>query len=424
MDKTTRAAPKAAKKPKVDPQKKLLITAIKKTIKNNSAIAILENVYLTGDEAIVTDLETSVSIPFKTPGVDLCVPSGKLIDVLNLMDNPELIQDKPTTVKGPVFENEGDFFHGDEAEIKAKWEEVKDQYEWRQYLHRFHKRSMIANYDPATKSVPSYGISFKEGKRLIRVTGDDADQFPKEGIRGEDMNLVGEWGADELALVGKALDFVSTDDLRPAMTGVWCGDKIVATDAHRLAAFPIEPLMEQFILPAKAGRILLAMGGELWQIYANADHVCFLNENGVQVITRAIDAKFPDYKCVTPDIRTAEATLVTDREVFMKEISIADRFANKSTHQICLSLNGKIGIASQDIDFGFEYQNEFEGKLRYRVKGGAVPEAITIGLNATFLTDILSQLPKGDPVTVKLWSPSRAVIINEHYLLMPLMIHS
>jgi DNA polymerase III sliding clamp (beta) subunit (PCNA family) len=68
----------------VDQKKKLLITAIKKVVKTNSVLPILEDAYLTGDEMIVSDLETYVSIPYKVDGLPeggACVGAKLLVTV-------------------------------------------------------------------------------------------------------------------------------------------------------------------------------------------------------------------------------------------------------------------------------------------------------------------------------------------------------
>lgn len=59
-----------ATKKAADPRKekiKLLVTAIKKTVNRSTPVPILESVLLTGEHAVVSDLETYVIIPFETP---------------------------------------------------------------------------------------------------------------------------------------------------------------------------------------------------------------------------------------------------------------------------------------------------------------------------------------------------------------------
>lgn len=420
---------KAVRK-KADPTKKLLITAIKKTINKNTVLPILEDVYLDGHTATMTDLENSVSIPFVVPGIDVCVPASKLVDVLELMESPDLKQDDPKPVDGPFFCHQDKYYLGDEAQVK-EWEERealgKEQNPEGFLPTPFEGTELPEGFDPVTGSIPRFGISFTQGKRVIKVMGDNPNGFPVTGVYGdEDYNHIADWAEPELELLKKALSFVSTDDLRPSMTGVYVdGNALVATDAHRLVKFPIEEaVMDKFILPRKAVIILLSLGGETWKVFSSASHAVFINnENGAMLSTRKIDARYPDYNVVIPNQKSATTTLTVDRDLFASELKLAGKFANKSTNQVKLYLNGKIAISSEDIDFDHAYENEIDGKVKFRLKTGEVPEPLAIAFNGNFLSEIVSQIPKGEPVTMNLWAHNKCAIINDHYLLMPLMLN-
>lgn len=447
--------------------KDLLITAIKKTVNPNTVLPILEDVYLTGKEAIVSDLETVVIIPYpvqglktidETPGV--CVPSKRFIDVMEIMDSPKVEMDLKYDADG--------------------------------------------NLDVIT-------TAFTEGKRVIKLASENPNNFPKVPMRDEPTTALTTISEADLAIIAEASEFISKDDLRPAMTGVFFSDNIVATDAHRLfwkkPSYPIKNEAHQFIMPPKAIKILLALGSGPWTVtgniqyemkngkvilehpktwherkvecfqikerwlegtltfakeefanqkrfvdfdefclsrYSQCDpedtetgyfpdyslppipkvkefsHVCFEREDGVKIITRRIDARYPDYKVVIPEIKDAKVTLSVNPDSFVKEVSTALKFANKSTKQVVFNMNGKFTIGAQEVDFGEEYSNEIEN-VAYKFHDDKTNE-LRIGFNGDFLTHILNKQPKDAPIVFKLWTPTKCTIVNDSYLLMPLML--
>lgn len=402
---TKTAAPKA-KKPAVNPQKKLLLTASKKTINVNTVLPILEDILFTPGFARVTDLETDVTIPFKMDGVPqdgVCIPARMFGEIMDMLESPSV-------------------------------DVCKD-----------------------------FGVTLKEGKREIKLMGEDPMNFPKNP--GESWKPIGTIQGDQIQDIATALCFVSTDDLRPAMTGIYFNDHIAATDAHRLFWKPIEAMKQDFILPSKSAKIILALGGGKWEVFHDKNHVKWVNDQGAEVVVRVIDARFPDYKVVIPDIKDAIASITTFPDLMLKELKNAGKFANKSTNQVVLTLNGELSIHSQDVDFSFEYNNvidfgEFHFAKNYKpfklagvngdpdmvgtIKdkkgvttfypyGGVGREVkmeeltpidpkLSIGFNEKFLSEIISKTPKDTPATIKLWGPTKAAIINDHFLVMPLML--
>lgn len=512
-------------KKRVDPQKKLLITAIKKTINKNSVLPILEDVLLTGDHAIVSDLEVSVVIPYKTD-ITVAVPSGKFIDCLEMMESPKIEPVYAEAVE-PSFEVEGVMYLGDETEIEIAWTKlnVDDQVEWEDYV-KSHCTAVPADYEFKFVTKKTFGVNFIEGKRLVKVTGEDPDNFPITPLIDKDYPEIGSFNEDDMVKLSNAIQFISTDDLRPAMTGIYLGEdefsktsKIVATDAHRMYFDDLSGVISRsFILPGKAAKILLALGGE-WKLSAKEEYkkkddkivlvqptkiemavpehftidgvhyrgslqnaeswykefedlptdqpisddykdgfkesikhkyrneiiedieekeevevpdldkkpepilldltkVCFTREDGVKVIARSIDARFPNYNVVIPQGEGNTVVTVNPDEMLL-ELKNAMKFANRTTNMVVLGANVKLSISSQDIDFGEEYSNEFE---EFEIKHNE-GEGFNIGFNAKFLSEVITK-EKDNPIEMKLWSPIKATIINDHYLIMPLMLNN
>lgn len=467
----TKTAPSPkAKKP--DDKKKLLITAIKKTINNNSVLPILEDVYFDGKSAIVTDLETSVIVPYQTD-IHVCIPAKKVIDVLEIADNPRFEKMPPTLMPKPTYFVDGtDYYMPDGEDMNSAYRK-RNQEDENLSLNEFVKKYMReAKHPIETFEKDNSGVQVEDGKRKIKVTGEDPDNYPLIPMYNtKDLaeKEVGKISKEGMEFLEEALCFVSKDDLRPAMTGVYFEEKkgkksmMVATDAHRLFFDKIDPLAESFILPSKTAKILLSFGGE-WDITSNKEssYICFTREDGLKVISRIIDAIFPDFRVVIPE-GTPNVKLISNPDFLLKELKNAAKFANRSTKQVNFNLNGVCTLSSCDIDFGEEYTSEVSGveigfnpdydpgylyenePVTIKEDLGAVvkirkpdsfenieimkdaltkaPKEFLIAFNSGFLQEIIHKINnRPEPVEFHFWAPNKATIINGRYLVMPLMI--
>lgn len=496
MSTKTAPVPKATKKSAKDPSIKLLKIMNTKVINHNSVLPILEDIYLTGKEAVAYDLELAMVMPFKTPKAKgVCVPANMFLKSMERCKEPEITSDK------------------------------------------------------------NFGVFITEGKRLMKLQGENPDNYPfiplynkkPEAMGNQEYVTLGTITENDLAIIKNCLSFVSRDDLRPAMTGIlieapqeYQQSLAIATDAHRLYQEKISPISETFILPAKAAKLLAELGGD-WEVTADshwkhkdneilleypkkkiqqlpehfdievdgmtlyfignkekeeykwkeyyshmtfelycqknrqpiditdpdemidvmvddtdqelikkrieANNVCFTRKDGIQVITRTIDARFPDWRVVWPQ-GEGNVILNADRAILMDEIQFAQQYANRSTNQVAFSINGSCHIASQDVDFSFEYQNEVEQAIpewneevirssydalnkKHKAEG---TETITYeefqkeckematAFNGKFLLDILTKCEE-ERVSIKLWAPNKAAIVNDKFLIMPLMLN-
>lgn len=353
----------ATKKKPVDAAKKLLITAMRKTINVNTVLPILEDVLFLPEVAVVCDLENFVQIPFTLPGVPkkgICIPGKILESIIGMTDT-----------------------------LNVKVDE-------------------------------KHGVTFMDGTREIKVQGENPGNYPI--TPSGDWKSIGTILEPQIEDMATALMFVSNDDLRPAMTGILFGKHIAATDAHRLFWKDITPMKQEFILPAKTAKIILALGGKKWEVFHNGTHVRWINENMVEVVSRVIDARFPDYNVVIPDLKDVAGYITACPSMLMKEISNAQKFANKVTNQVVFELDDKVKVHSADVDFSFEYKNE--------VKGASVTftnpstKEMQLAFNGKFLTQVLGFTPADSPVEIAFWGPTKAAIFNKHYLIMPLMMNS
>ena len=278
----------------------------------------------------------------------------------------------------------------------------------------------------------NFRIEITSDNGKYKIMGENPDNFPKAPVADETTSFTMTAGALVTA-INKTLFATSTDDLRPAMTGVFFeldkkGIQFVATDAHRLVRYKRTESKatknDSFIVPRKPLNLLKAAipanDDEITLSY-NSNHL-FVNHGTTQMSCRLIDARFPDYKVVIPADNPYKLTVnKNDFQSALRRVSI---FSNKSTNQVALSISGsELQLTAQDVDFSFE-GNE---RMKCRYDG----EDITIAFNAKFLIEVLNAADS-DEVKMELSTPTKAGILkpveteeNEELLMlvMPLMLN-
>ncbi|MDX2002711.1 MAG: DNA polymerase III subunit beta [Chitinophagales bacterium] len=279
----------------------------------------------------------------------------------------------------------------------------------------------------------SYAVEIKTENGKYKLSGENGDDFPKIPVAENVTNL--HMPASVLAkAISKTLFAVSTDELRPAMTGVYFqlnpeGTTFVATDAHKLVRYRRSDARSEssaaFIVPKKALNLLksaLPNDDTTVNISYNNSNAFFSFEE-VNLICRLIDARYPDYNAVIPIDNSSRLSIARgDMQNSLKRIAI---YSNKTTNQVVLKLAGsELQISGQDLDFS----NEANERLNCSYDGADME----IGFNAKFLIEILNVLDS-DEVNFELSSPNRAGVIvptdkddNEDVLMlvMPVMLNS
>ena len=278
----------------------------------------------------------------------------------------------------------------------------------------------------------NFAIEITSDNGKYKVMGENPDNFPKEPAADDTTSFTMAASALVTA-INKTIFATSTDDLRPAMTGVYFeldkkGIQCVATDAHRLVRYKRTevkcPKTDSFIVPRKPLSLLksaIPVTDEEITVSYNSNHF-FVRQGSTQMSCRLIDARFPDYKVVIPTENPYRLTVnKNDFQSALRRVSV---FSNKSTNQVALSISGsELQLAAQDVDFSFE-GNE-------RMKCSYDGEDMMIAFNAKFLIEMLSAADS-DQVTMELSTPTKAGIIkptekdeNEELLMlvMPLMLN-
>jgi len=274
-------------------------------------------------------------------------------------------------------------------------------------------------------------INFRTDKGNYKLVGDDADEFPEIPTLEGGVEISS--SADNInTAINKTLFAVSSDDLRPAMMGVYFKigteeSKFVATDGYRLVEYVNKEIKgtseTEFIVPDKAlGLVQKTTSGEECEITVTADHARFKSDNTI-VITRLINEQYPNYDSVIP--RDNNKFLTISKEQMLSTVRRVAIFSSSTTRQIRLELStDKLTIRAEDLDMSSEAKETIACEY--------TDDELEIGFNAKYLGDVLSNIDDNE-VSFEFSSPNRAGIVrpsvkNDHeeilMVVMPVMLNN
>lgn len=280
----------------------------------------------------------------------------------------------------------------------------------------------------------SFAVEITSDTGKYKVMGENPDNFPKEPA-AVDSNSFKLPSTAMHTIINKCMFATSTDNLRPAMSGVFFelspdGLTTVATDAHRLVKLVRPDIQNKakdtktFIVPKKPLSLmkgLLPVSDEELTLSFNDKHL-FVSHGDSEIVCRLIDARFPDYKVVIPPDNPYK--MVVNKNDFQNALRRVSVFSNKSTYQTALSITGsELQLESQDVDLSFEGSE----RMVCQYDG----EDMKIAFNAKFLIEMLGAL-ENEEVVLELSSPTKPGILKPHnssgpedilMLVMPLMLN-
>ncbi len=256
----------------------------------------------------------------------------------------------------------------------------------------------------------SFGIEITSAFGKYKLAGENGDDFP-ELPEPDDVDSIKVASPQLTQAISKTIFAASSDELRPAMTGVYFQVDfnkliLVATDAHKLVKYTFSNIESEvstsFIVPRKALNLLkgaLPDGGEVELSFNKAN--AFFSFDETQLICRLIDARYPDYNAVIP---VDNPNLLTvNRSDFQNSLKRIVIYSNKTTNQVVLNITDKsLTVSAQDLDFA----NEATEQLPCTFDG----EAFNIAFNAKFLVEMLGVL-ESEEIKIELSTPSRAGIL-------------
>lgn len=236
-------------------------------------------------------------------------------------------------------------------------------------------------------------VTISAGKYSSVINGSPADDFPELPEINEEKAVIFKIGVDEFRQGVSSVAIASSNDLtRPALTGIYFNTydntlAIAATDGYRLAEKKLIKNVQSeisVIVPASSlQEVLRSLSDDMdeVEISFNDDLVRFrLGE--VEIISKLIDASFPDYQRLIPKNNNIKLDL--NRDELIRVTKLAALFAR--------SVNGSIICeAKKPSSFSVKSVASELGENDSSIET-EVPEEGKVNLNSRFLTDALNVL--------------------------------
>lgn len=271
-------------------------------------------------------------------------------------------------------------------------------------------------------------MQVRAGKSRFNLQTLPAEDYPRMAQAGSEQTGLQLTQKQFKRLIGLVQYAMAQQDIRYYLNGlllVVTGNEIcvVATDGHRLA-YASEQLAEnkqrmEVILPRKTVlelSRLLADNDEALDIRLSPNQATF-RFGEIELVSKLIDGKFPDYERVIPQNHTKVITL--PRTVLLQSLHRAAILTNEKFRGVRLVLApGSLKIISSNAD-----QEEAQEELEISYD----EEALDIGFNVTYLLDVLNNV-SNDNIEVRLADANSSALItlpgNEQfrYVVMPMRI--
>lgn len=254
-------------------------------------------------------------------------------------------------------------------------------------------------------------ITLKTEQGEYKMSGETAENFPVElKVKGQTTLEID--SALFKGMISKAIFAVSTDELRPAMMGVFMQWRetelrVVATDGHRLVRVIQSEISKtktdrEVVIPAKALNLLSkSLDSGTVNITLGEANVMFEFAE-FQLVSRIIDERYPNYESVIPLDNDKKMTVT--RQGLLAAVRRCALYSNSITNQIRLLISdSELKISAEDIDFGGEAKEVIPCKFS--------SEPMEIGFNARYVEDALTHVDT-DEIEFEFSSPTRAGVIR------------
>lgn len=242
----------------------------------------------------------------------------------------------------------------------------------------------------------------------------DADEYPEipSLSADKDINEVSINGVELRSAFERGSFAMSKEEMRPAMMGTLFeftndGLRFVTTDGHRLVNLlnkNVKSLTNnQYVVPERAVSVLTKILDEKdVKIYMTKSYMSF-KLNDIELITRLIAQKYPDYASVIP-LENEYKMKINTKELHdaIKRMML---FSTSSTRRVKFSIEKTmLEISAEDLDIGASG----EEKVTCSYSG----DSLEIGFNSTYVNDVLNHLSSEEEIIFKLHSATKAVILE------------
>ncbi len=243
-------------------------------------------------------------------------------------------------------------------------------------------------------------VKIQAGKSKFNLPGVSADEFPKLP-QVKDATDVRFDLRDFAAALSAAAPYCSTDETRYVLNGVLFDPRgcFVATDGHRLVKAPCggdkpkNTMPRQIIVPAKACQHILrglADPGDLDEVTLSfGESHLLVSFNKVNLTTRLIDGRFPDYGQVIPS-PDAQVNKITCGLDYLSNVVKRVSLVLEGKSNMLRIENGVLSCQSPDRGEASEALAAVEDR----------PKTGKIGVSAHYLKGALDTLKGSDVVTL------------------------
>jgi DNA polymerase-3 subunit beta len=216
---------------------------------------------------------------------------------------------------------------------------------------------------------------------------------------------------DLTSIINQVTFAASQDEGRPVLTGVLLRVKkenlfLVATDGYRLSVKQIKNLKgiekllkdnEELLIPARAlievGKVLTEdeQKDELGLTITPKSNQIIFSTSQVEIISRLIEGKFPDFEKIIPNMGKNNLTIETG--VLLQAVRTASVFAKEAANIIKFEVkNNKLEISSNSPQLG---ENKITLEAKTEGEGGK------IAFNSRYLIDFLNSI-KSDLINIRI----------------------
>ena len=279
-------------------------------------------------------------------------------------------------------------------------------------------------------SVDSDRIVIETEKGEYKIATQDVEDFPRISVEESEFSFAID--SEILARMATKTTFaVSTDELRPALTGILMElfpreIRFVGTDGHRLSRIVYQKVelpqevQHKLIIPTKSLNLVLKNLGAKHNVQVNVgeDHIVFSLDNSV-IYSKLISGSYPNYERVIPTDN--DKILQVNRELLLSTLRRVSIFSSSMTHQVRFVLTPQeMLIHSEDIEFGAEAKETIPCQFS--------ADWMQVGYNSAYLMDILRHIDTDevifslkDSVTAAvIYPPEQQMGENLTMLLMPI----
>jgi len=266
--------------------------------------------------------------------------------------------------------------------------------------------------------IPPQKINLEVEKNFLKITSESyqanfislaASEFPLIPTLKKKPEI--SLNNKDLALAISQVAFAAAqDEGRPALTGVLFKIKkdrliLAATDGFRLSVKEISglksgeegKLQKELIIPARAlievGKIISEAGEEnnLGLTITPESNQIIFSTSEVEIISRLIEGKFPDFEKIIPEKSKTQVTIET--EGLLQAVRAASIFAREAANIINFEIKGsKLEVSSNNPQLG---ENKVTLEAKTEGEGGK------IAFNSRYLLDFLNSV-KSDLVSFEM----------------------